>query len=108
MDTLVKDQTLRTKKLMIKEMTCEFQEKEDVCDLLADRLRGLEQECSNLIQEKKELQDSLAEATLYEKELNQQTTIIQGSIVTCKSKADSQKRVTQEIIEETLPIQAEL
>jgi hypothetical protein len=46
-------------------------EKEDIYDLLTDRLRNLEQECSNLIQEKKELQDALEDQKRFEKELLQ-------------------------------------
>ena len=42
--------------------------------MLSDRLRNLEQECSNLIQEKKELQDSLDDQKRIEKELMQATS----------------------------------
>ncbi len=56
---MIKEQTLRTKKVMIKEMTHDLREKEEVYDKLVDRLSYLEQACSNLISDKKDLQDSL-------------------------------------------------
>lgn len=49
-DNMIKEQTLRTKKKMLKEMGVNLGEKEENYDLLTDRLRNLEQECSNLIQ----------------------------------------------------------
>ena len=52
-ETLIKDQTIRTKKKMMKDMRIELTEKEEHYEQLTDRLRNLEQECSNLIQEKK-------------------------------------------------------
>jgi hypothetical protein len=56
---MIKEQTLRTKKIMIKEMTHDLREKEEVYDKLVDRLSYLEQACSSLITDKKDLQDSL-------------------------------------------------
>lgn len=56
---MLKDQTLRAKKVMIKEMNHQFAHKDDLYNILSDRLRSLEQECSNLIQEKKECTDTL-------------------------------------------------
>ena len=44
---------------MMKEMKVNLAEKDEQYELLVDRLRNLEQECSNLIQEKKELNDAL-------------------------------------------------
>ena len=58
-DNLLKDQTLRHKKLVIKDSNNDLSEKEEIYNLLTDRLRNLEQECSNLIQDKKELSDAL-------------------------------------------------
>jgi hypothetical protein len=58
-ENLIKDQTARTKKLMIKEMHNDLDQKDANYNMLVDRLRTLEQECSNMIQLKKELQDEL-------------------------------------------------
>lgn len=49
-DQLIQDQTLRTKKVMMKEMKVDLNEKSELYEQLTDRLRNLEQECSNLIQ----------------------------------------------------------
>ena len=42
-DNILKDKTLRSKKVLLKEMTNDLSEKEDVYNLLTDRLRNLEQ-----------------------------------------------------------------
>jgi hypothetical protein len=44
---------------MLKEMTHDLREKEEVYDKMVDRLSYLEQACSSLITDKKDLQDSL-------------------------------------------------
>ncbi len=71
-------------------------------------MRNLEQECSNLIQEKKELQDNLEDQGRMEKELKALTVSTEDNIAHCRSTADSLKRVTQEVIAETAPVQDEL
>ena len=43
----------------MKEMNNDLGEKDDIYNLLVNRLRNLEQECSNLIQDKKELSDTV-------------------------------------------------
>ena len=40
---MIKSQTLRAKKIMVKEMNNDLAEKEELYDLLSDRLRNLEQ-----------------------------------------------------------------
>ena len=52
-------------------MNNEVAEKEEVYNLLSDRLKNLEQECSNLIQAKKERTDSLGDQNRLEKELHE-------------------------------------
>ena len=52
-------------------MNNEVAEKEEVYNLLSDRLKNLEQECSNLIQVKKEFTDSLGDQNRLEKELHE-------------------------------------
>lgn len=42
-DTLIKEQTLRTKSKMLKEMALNLAEKDEQYELLVDRLRNLEQ-----------------------------------------------------------------
>jgi hypothetical protein len=44
---------------MLKEMTHDLREKEEIYDKLVDRLSYLEQACSNLITDKKDFQDGL-------------------------------------------------
>ena len=66
-DNILKDKTLRSKKVLLKEMTNDLSEKEDIYNLLTDRLRNLEQQCSNLIQDKKELNDNLETQNKIEK-----------------------------------------
>ena len=56
---MIKEQTLRTKKLMIKEMTNDLREKEEIYEKLVDRLGKLEQDCSALISDKKDFQDAV-------------------------------------------------
>lgn len=65
----------------------------------------MEQECSNLIQEKKELQDSLDDQKRMEKELMQAISESDESIIQNRSNADAVKRVTRELLDETAPIQ---
>jgi chromosome segregation ATPase len=107
-DGILKEKTLRAKKVMLKESNTELAEKEEVYDLLTDRLRNLEQECSNLIQEKKELQDSLDDQKRIDKELSQAVAEAEEAILQNRSNADSLRRVAQELAEETLPVQGEL
>ena len=70
-DNILKDKTLRSKKVLLKEMTNDLSEKEDIYNLLTDRLRNLEQQCSNLIQDKKELNDNLETQNKIEKQLQE-------------------------------------
>jgi hypothetical protein len=49
-DTLIKEQTSRLKNKLLKEMAITLSEKEENYELLVDRLRTLEGECTNLIQ----------------------------------------------------------
>ena len=65
----------------------------------------MEQECSNLIQEKKELQDSLDDQKRMEKELMQAISESDESIIQNRSNADAVKRVTRELLDETAPTQ---
>ena len=65
----------------------------------------MEQECSNLIQEKKELQDSLDDQKRMEKELMQAISESDESIIQNRSNADAVKRGTRELLDETAPIQ---
>jgi len=76
--------------------------------LLTDRLRNLEQECSNLIQDKKELTDALETQLKVEKELQHQIAFTEEGITNSRSTTDSLRRVTQEISGELLSIQDEL
>ncbi len=56
---MIKEQTLRTKEIMLKEMKNDLEEKEEIHDKLAERLSRLEQDCTNLISDKKDMQDGL-------------------------------------------------
>ena len=76
--------------------------------MLTDRLRNLEQECSNLIQDKKELTDALETQLKVEKELQHQIAFTEEGITKSRSTTDSLRRVTQEISGELLSIQDEL
>ena len=89
-------------------MNNDLAEKEELYDLLSDRLRNLEQQCSNLIQQKKELNDSLGDQSRMEKELLQQITVCEEAISSSRSTTDSLVRVTQEIVCESAPVQDEL
>jgi hypothetical protein len=44
---------------MLKEMTNDLEEKEDIHEKLDKRLGKLEQDCTNLISDKKDMQDGL-------------------------------------------------
>ena len=107
-DNLLRDQTLRTKKLLLKEMDNDLTQKEDLHDLLTDRLRNLEQECSNLIQDKKELGDTLESQTKEEKELQGLIGSVEEAISNSRSNADSLRRVSQEVASEVVQAQDEL
>lgn len=107
-DSILKQKTLRAKKLMLKEGSAELQEKEEVYELLSDRLRNLEQECSNLIQEKKELQDAVEDQKRVEREVGAAVGEAEEAIAQNRSNADSLRRVAQEAGEEAAPVQGEL
>jgi hypothetical protein len=94
-DNILKEKTLRAKKIMLKESNTDLHEKEEVYDLLTDRLRNLEQECSNLIQEKKEMQDALEDQKRIEKELLLVTAETEEAILQNRSNTDSLRRVAQ-------------
>ncbi len=93
---------------MVKDMNNELSEKEDIYDLLTDRLRNLEQECSNLIQEKKELTDSLDDQARLEKELLAAIAATEEATTTARASIDSLTRITLEINGEAVPTQDEL
>ena len=56
---MIKEQTLRTKEIMLKEMKHDLEEKDQIHDKLAERLSRLEQDCTNMISDKKDMQDGL-------------------------------------------------
>lgn len=71
---------------------------------MTDRLRNLEQECTNLIQEKKELQDALNDQGKLEKELLENIAQTEENITQSRSTGERLKRVTEEIRTETEPV----
>ena len=107
-DNILKDRTLRAKKVLLKDMANDLSEKDDLYNLLTDRLRNLEQECSNLIQDKKELHDVLDTQTKAEKELQDAIGATEESISNSRSTGDSLKRVTEEIASEMVKVQDEV
>lgn len=56
---MLQDRTIRAKKVGGKEISNELQERDDLYEMLSERLRNLEQECSDLIGAKKEMGDLL-------------------------------------------------
>jgi hypothetical protein len=60
-----------------------------------------------LIQEKKELSDSLGDQGRMEKEFLQEIAVCEETISSSRSTTDSLLRVTQEIVNENVPIQDE-
>lgn len=86
-------------------MANDLSEKDDLYNLLTDRLRNLEQECSNLIQDKKELNDVLETQSKAEKELQESIGATEESISNSRSTGDSLKRVTEEIASEMVKVQ---
>lgn len=93
-DQLIQDQTLRTKKVMMKEMKVDLNEKSELYEQLTDRLRNLEQECSNLIQEKKELTDSIETQKTIQKEMNQKIAQAEEGSVKNRSRTQGLLRIT--------------
>lgn len=82
---------------MLKEMTINLREKEENYELLTDRLRNLEQECSNFIQEKKELNDALETEKNISKEFNEKIEELDHAIMSSKSRTDSLNRIISEV-----------
>lgn len=79
-------------------MTNDLGEKEDIYNLLISRLNNLETECSNLIQDKKELTDTLETQGKTQKELNEAIAATEEEIAHARSTADSLDRVNEEIV----------
>lgn len=78
-------------------MTINLREKEENYELLTDRLRNLEQECSNFIQEKKELNDALETEKNISKEFNEKIEELDHAIMSSKSRTDSLNRIISEV-----------
>lgn len=107
-DNLLRDQTLRARRLLAKEMGNELAEKEDVYMLLTDRLRNLETECSGLIQDKKELGDALDTHTKAERDLEELMASAEESVATSRSGWEGLRRVEAEVVREREGAEEEL
>ena len=92
----------------MKEMNNDLGEKNDIYNLLVDRLRNLEQECSNLIQDKKELSDTVETQSKAQKELNEVIAVTEEEIAHARSTADSLSRVNEEVVAEITKVQDDL
>ena len=92
----------------MKEMNNDLGEKDDIYNLLVDRLRNLEQECSNLIQDKKELSDTVETQSKAQKELNEIIAVTEEEIAHARSTADSLNRVNEEVVAEITKVQDDL
>jgi chromosome segregation ATPase len=65
--------------------------------MLTDRLRSLEQESSNLIQEKKELSDAIESEKQISKEFDEKNQKLLADTLTCRSHMDALTRLTTEL-----------
>ena len=92
---------------MMKEMKVNLAEKDEQYELLVDRLRNLEQECSNLIQEKKELNDALEVEKNISKEFDEKLVEIETNTTTSRSKNEALTRLITEISNEIPPTEGQ-
>ena len=101
-DDLVKVQLNQHKSYKIKTLNTNIEEKKRMVVFWNDRLRKLEQECENLIQDKKELHNNLEHERQLMKEKKEKTVDLNEKLLKFKSSIDGIKKYKELVEKEVL------